>query len=564
MRNLDLGSSRRVATLLVTLGLTLGAAPPALGHPEEDDGVPARDVCVDPDRSLVEQRLAARDAALEVERGGLDDARLAALLGDPSAWVRDGVVAALARRRDPRELDALARLLPAAARRGLASDELVAVAAAELLGACGHAAGRAALEEALLEARDERTALAAVGGLEALGGPGSGPALERAHARRPEPRVRGDALVALAALDPDRARPLVARALASRRDDEVAAIAGLEAAARLDPHEGAAAAVALVGERERGPRVLFAALDVLAAHPPDDAKLGAAAVEALLGRLEREPDAQRSGRPRLELARALAALTGQLDLEDDVAAWRRWWGLARATFEPRGAVRPDVSPATARPGPEPAVRNAVRPGATRSRPAFHGVPVESTRLVLLQDVSGGMLGTLDPRERGGVSRLRFALDELTRLVGALDPDVRLDVGLFASRPRRAAGRLVPAGRAREALVAWAERVGRPPTGEGLARSNLHDALQDVLDDPDVDTVYLLSEGGPTEGRFVDLERFVAHLERRNRYARVRVHCLQATWSRPGAEFLRRLATALGGTFHDLDSLLGARPGPRKR
>lgn len=553
MRSLDL-ASRPATLLLLAIVLTLAAAEPALGRP---DGVAARDVCVDADRSLVEQRLAARDAVIEVE-GRVDDARLAALLADPSAWVRDGVVAALARRRDPAQLDALARLLPPAARRG---PELLAVSAAELLGACGHAAGRTALEEALLEARDERAALAAVWALEALGAPASGPALERACARRPEPRVRGDALVALASLDPARARPHVTRALLARHD-EAAAIAGLEAAARLDPHEGTAAAVTLVGEREGGPRVLYAALDLLADHPPADGKLGAAAVEALLARLGREPDAARAGRPRLELARALAALTGQLDLGDDLVAWRRWWSLARVTFEPRGVVRlPDGVRAAPARGAEPTARDA---GATRSRPAFHGVPVESTRLVLLQDVSGGMLGTLDPRERGGVSRLRFALDELARLVGTLEPEVRLDVGLFASRPLRAAGRLVPVGRAREALVAWAERSGRPPTGEGLARSNLHDALADALDDPEVDTVFLLSEGGPTEGRFVDLERFVTHLARKNRYARVRVHCLQATWSRPGAEFLRRLSAALGGTFHDLDALLGARPGPRSR
>ena len=68
---------------------------------------------------------------------------------------------------------------------------------------------------------------------------------------------------------------------------------------------------------------------------------------------------------------------------------------------------------------------------------------------------------------------------------------------------------------------------------------------------------------PMERYRHNLERFVAHLARRNRYARVRVHCLQATWSRPGAEFLRRLAGSLGGTFHDLDALLGARAGPRK-
>ena len=68
----------------------------------------------------------------------------------------------------------------------------------------------------------------------------------------------------------------------------------------------------------------------------------------------------------------------------------------------------------------------------------------------------------------------------------------------------------------------------------------------------VDTVFFLSEGGPTEGQFLRTERFMRHLQRKNVYSRVRVHCLQVTTSSFGEKFLRRLSEVTQGHFYDLD------------
>ena len=133
------------------------------------------------------------------------------------------------------------------------------------------------------------------------------------------------------------------------------------------------------------------------------------------------------------------------------------------------------------------------------------------------------------------------------------------MAFFATASRRAAGRLVPAGRARRALLEFVTRVGPvTPEGQGRRRSNLHDTVAALLLDDRIDTVYLLSEGGPTEGRYVEGARVLRHLARANVYRQVQVHCLQMTASADGARFLRALAETTGGQFHALDALVGAR------
>lgn len=510
----------------------LGACAPAA---RADGPGAAPPVLSDPDRSIAAQREAARGAAAAVAAG--DAEAVARLLGDRSCWVRDATVAALVKKRPAPLLDALVALLE----RG---DDLVAPAAAEVLAACKHAPARAALEKALTGAKSEAAAQAAAWALEALGDAGAAPALEAAHAKRKEPRVRGDALIALAVVAPARAREL-ARAALEAREVELR-IAAVEALRRADPAGAARAAASIAADKRAPARLLLAALDALRGWSgrAANADVAAAAVEALVKRL---PDDQ--GRPRADVARTLRDLTGQADLGDDPKGWATWWAASKGAFVPR-----EPAPAGAALAPAP--------GASRVRVQFHGIPVDSTRLLVLQDASGGMTGRLDAKDASSPSRLRFALDELGRLVTALDAEVKLDVAFFATHPRRAIGKLVPVGPARRQLVAWAEKEGHPPDGEGQARSNIHDALAQVLEDDEVDTVFLLSEGGPTEGRFVDDERVIDHLKRRAVYRRVRVHCLQATASKPGAKFLRALANALDGTFHDLDALrqaAGKRP-----
>lgn len=537
-----------LAAALLALPLAAG---PALAGPE---GPPF----YDKERSLEKQREAARAAVAEARSAGPDVARYFA---DPSVQVRDDVFAALVARGSEELLGKLERLLEH-------RDPFVAATVAELYGQCRYAAGRAALERRGLRARDEQVVLESIWALEAIADPAAAPALEKVFERKGAPfRVRGDALIALAALDPERAR---ARALKALGDDPPLRVAALEALARFDGRAAAAAAVDVIAappmkEKLRGweARVLFAALDALATwrERAADRDLAVRGVDALIARLERA-----EGLSRHRVALALGDLTGE-PLGDDIEIWRGWWTPRRERFtppEPAAAEPAEPSKGKKKAEPEEEGEGEGAAGAgrkgpltgdgARTRVRFHGIPIHSNRLLFAQDVSGGMRSPLERSDGESPSKLEFSNRELKRVLGALGDDVHANVAFFATKYELTADRLLPVARVRGQLIEFVGQKAVIPTGTAMSRSNLYDTLAVALEDPEIDTIYFLSEGGPTEGRYLETERFMRHLRLLNRYSRVQVHCLQVTSSKPGERFLRRLAAETGGAFYDLDSI----------
>lgn len=539
---------------LLLAGVAL-AAPPPEGPPYYDRN-----------RGLEAQTTAAR-AAAEEAGASTDAGRLAALLADDSGLVRDRVFKTLVEREGDAHLRAL---LPFLAFK----DEFVSAAVAELFAQRRWAEAREALEKVGLGHKGEPTALEAVWALEAIGDAASADALERAFKRRREHRVKGDALLALAAVSPQAARPLVDGALA--REAPPVRIAALVALRALDPTAAATAAVDVVAarpldRRDRAwePRLLLAALETLREWPARAAArdLVVRAVDALIERLERE-----DGLPQHEVGLTLDDLTGAGGLAPDAAVWRGWWAARREGFQPQDKAPPPPAPARRARGegaPEedgagedraPARPETGAEGRTRVR--FHGIPVVSKRLVFAQDMSGGMNNPLDRDAPDTPSKLQFSKDELVRVLEALPDDAATNVVFFASDYWRHAEQLVPLGRARAALVGFVREAATPDFRKAQdrqrSRSNLYDPLAFALQDPELDTVFFLSEGAPNEGRWIERERFLRHLVRLNLYQRVRVHTLQVTNDRAGAAFLRRLADATGGRFHDVEALKAAR------
>ncbi|MCO5166797.1 MAG: hypothetical protein M9894_10575 [Planctomycetes bacterium] len=540
------------------LALALLVAGAALAAP---DGPPF----YDRKRALEAQNEAARAAADEA-RATSDPARVAALLADDSGLVRDRAFTILADRDDEALLRALVPLLGH-------RDEFVSAGAAELFAQRRFAGAREALEKVGLASRSELTALETIWALEALGDAASFEALERAFKRRKEPRVRGDALIALAALAPQPARAVVDGALQDAAPPvRIGAIVALRA---LDPRAAAAAAVDVVAakpDRRNAawePRLLLCALETLRLWPDRAGarELVVRAVDALIERLARE-----EGLPQHEVNLTLDDLTQAGGLEADPEIWRGWWAPRRDAFQPVDKAPP------APPAPEPrgGRRRAPREGDDappaaparpetgnegRTRVRFHGVPVRSKRLVFAQDMSGGMNNPLD-KEAGPLSKLQFSKDELVRVLEALPDDVRTNVVFFASDYWRHAEQLVPINRARAALIGFVKEAVTPDFRKAQdrhrSRSNIYDPLVFAMEDPEIDTVFFLSEGGPNEGRYVERERLLRHVARLNVYQRVQVHTLQVTNDRAGGAFLRRLAEVTGGQFHDVEALKAAR------
>ena len=95
-------------------------------------------------------------------------------------------------------------------------------------------------------------------------------------------------------------------------------------------------------------------------------------------------------------------------------------------------------------------------------------------------------------------------------------------------------------------IDWEPRV-ELATADVLDFDSMCAALEDV------DTIYLVTEGNPTEGRFIDLDRFVRHMMRTQKFTKTEVNSLFIGNARSAVRYLERVSEPTGGRFHDVSN-----------
>ncbi|MHC4550674.1 MAG: HEAT repeat domain-containing protein [Planctomycetota bacterium] len=272
------------------------------------------------------------------------------------------------------------------------------------------------------------------------------------------------------------------------------------------------------------------AVDVILPHLGDDVwQVRLAAVQGL-GRLRVKRSIppliarlaeEEMARIKRALGDALYKLTGKsfFDLAD---IWARWWREHGEEF-----TVPPEAPA-----------GGVPHGGRRTFATFYGVPVESDRVIFVIDQSGSM--GQGQRGREGKTELEKAVDETLQVAAKLPPGARINVILFESVVTRWKKGLVKLTRfARGGLKAYLRRK------RAHGATNLYDALEMALLSEGVDTIYLLSDGHPNEGRFVRHEEIVRAVRRLNQTRRITLHCVALGYD---SGLLRQLAASSGGTY----------------
>jgi HEAT repeat protein len=236
------------------------------------------------------------------------------------------------------------------------------------------------------------------------------------------------------------------------------------------------------------------------------------AIDLLLERLDKE-----EGRVLGELVDALRALTGK-PFGFAPGQWREWWAREREAFTGPKAVE------------------GVEAGAGQT--TYHGVPILSTRVVFCLDISGSMTETI-----GGESRLELAKKELARTLSLLSKDAHVNLLFFDDRvePWRRPFQLVPLKANLKEATAVVARL--QPRG----RTNIFDPLELALQHKEVDTVFLLSDGDPTDGRIVDPDDILAEIRRMNRVRKILIHTIAFAPS----PFLKALAEQNGGRYVEI-------------
>ncbi|MHC4955705.1 MAG: HEAT repeat domain-containing protein [Planctomycetota bacterium] len=450
------------------------------------------------------------------------------LLDDPFAHQRDNAVSALItlKKKTPEERAPSLRLLATALRKSRSAEIRIHIATA--LGLIGDARAASALSSALGKEKDPVAAEALATGLGRLGGVVAVVGLRKTAEQRPHARA-----ACIRSLGYQQGEAEFIRKFAKDGDDAVRA-AVVEALARLGkddwprakPGELQGIALADALPKATDASIVRQLATMLLAHP--SWRVRSAAIQAieirrvaglfdlLIDRMEKE-----TGRLRFDAWMALRRLTGR-DIPLDAAQWR--------------AVKPleigEISPDAAKKAAE-----------ERKSTAYFGLPVVSERIAFVFDVSGSM------RDDGKMDLARKHLAETAAKLGAQQ---RYDLFVlrylldYPPRPKlvRAFGKLT-AGKSK-AASAWLKK--QPAKGGGA----IYDTLVAAMDDPEVDTIYLLSDGVPSYGSVKRDYRVLQEVRRKNRWRRVAIHTILLGTKGTDRRFMRDLARENQGSAVDAE------------
>lgn len=254
-------------------------------------------------------------------------------------------------------------------------------------------------------------------------------------------------------------------------------------------------------------------------------KEGVSAIVARMGKEE--------GRLLSEFAQSLWRLTGQ-PFQEDAKSWANWWGNSKDKFQ----LLSDVDLEKVRSGEE---EYRLRQ-TTRVKSEFFGIKIISRRVIFIVDVSGSMDWKLanDYKGKGDWNRMDVARSELKKCLENLDPGAFFNILIFSSGVERwTDGALVPCDdKHRADALAYVDEL------KAFGGTNLYDALKEAFTDPEVDTIFVMSDGEPSQGEVVEPLMIREHVATWNENRRIVINTIAV-----GGQFsiLEWLAEDSGGT-----------------
>ncbi|MEZ6194858.1 MAG: HEAT repeat domain-containing protein [Planctomycetota bacterium] len=246
-------------------------------------------------------------------------------------------------------------------------------------------------------------------------------------------------------------------------------------------------------------------------------------VDFLIERLEAE-----SGRNEFEVSEALTDLT-TFHWGPDPERWRTWWTKVREGY----------------PLPPKKERGTAKRDGNDRYGRFYGMDVTSKRVAFVIDTSGSMEAPVRVGE--AFTRLQQAKRELAAAIGGFTGDHRFQILSFSNAPQLMGRELIAANRRNKATAT--EWVADLRSGGG---TNIYDSLERALELDEVDTIFLLTDGSPSAGKYVDQDEIRIAIRRANRFLRVRINTVGIGVRGPVADFLRELARENWGESVVLD------------
>ncbi|MCP4093491.1 MAG: VWA domain-containing protein [Planctomycetes bacterium] len=246
------------------------------------------------------------------------------------------------------------------------------------------------------------------------------------------------------------------------------------------------------------------------------------AVPALIQALETE-SVKQPNRFSGDIGAALRSLTGQ-GFGDDAKIWNQWYSAEGAAWLEKALSGDSNAKASERVERDTVAR-------------FFGLAIDSSNVVFLVDGSGSM----STNQLGDLSCADAAAKEVEGFITGLPKGVMFQVVVVEQEPVFAFKKMMPAnkGNAAKALKFLNSRPFK-------STSALYDALEQVQQDPMVDTIVVISDGGSSAGKHQYNGHILDGASRLFERSGVRIHTVLVTDSTKHEKFMKELASLTGG------------------
>ena len=279
------------------------------------------------------------------------------------------------------------------------------------------------------------------------------------------------------------------------------------------------------------------------------------------------------GRLIVDIGEALGELTGK-KYGQRQDGWKSFW----ETFSDRYVMPTDEAIAALRAANALTQESYTPSGAV----SYHGISTPSRSILFVIDVSGSMENQVIEKERfedgeyPSFARMDIVKTELARTIEGLEPYVKFNILSFATDMEPWKKKLVKANVLnKSSAMDWClslEALGGASNSDlasvGLTSSANMSAgktntfgslmwalnvagngLRDKEYDVAVDTIFFLSDGRPSTGKFVDTEDILREVLKANELRKVVLHTIAIGEFQKG--FMKQLAVKSGGVFVDL-------------
>ncbi len=283
---------------------------------------------------------------------------------------------------------------------------------------------------------------------------------------------------------------------------------------------------------------------------------------------------EEEGRLVVDVGNALDSITGRT-FGTRLELWTRFWETYADRYEiPSDEELTKLREAQARTKAQYSIQNSA---------SFHGVETPSRAILFVIDVSGSMEDLVVEKERfeGGHypswARMDIVKTELANTIESLESYVEFGIISFATETDRWKKKLVPANVInKESALDYVRRL-EPLGGNskidlaevglggsanlGAGKTNTYGALslalglEDEKGKPndeylgDVDTIFFLSDGRPTHGKYIEQKEILERVTEANSIRKIALHTIAI--GNFDKVFMSSLAKLNGGVFVDL-------------